>query len=180
MSYFIRNFYVSSLFLGEPIGDWSDPNVLLIFQKELKNNYLLFKGSCNVSVKMRNKNIPYKYVIYKGGSKAIEWERLPNRYYYNNGYVNRCLIIQTEKEQFTKYDDAITKHPIKDVEARKITFKALLNLRIDQLYEKNKIELFALSEETLKIRNSFSKDTQAQKLIDNDKKPFHRYVQNFP
>ena len=131
-------------------------------------------------MKLRNKNIPYKYVIYKGGSNAIEWERLPNRYYYSNGgYVNRCLIIQTEKEQFTKYDDAITKFPNKDGEARKITLKALLDLCIEQLYKNDKIEMFALSEETLKIRNSFSNDTQAQKLIDNDKKPFHRYVQNF-
>ena len=151
----------------------------MIFQKELKDKYLLFKGICNVNLKFKNKNIPYKYVIYKGGSNEIEWEHLPKRNMWSNGNVNRCLIIENGNEQYTKYDDAITKYSHKDGDARKVTFKALLDLCIDQLYENEKLELFVLSQETKNIRNSYADETKAQKLIDNEKLPYHRYVTNF-
>ena len=165
--------------LGQPKGNWDNPESFMIFQKELEDKYLLFKGVCNVNLMFKNKIIPYKYVIYKGGSNEIEWEVLPKRYLWSNGNVNRCLIIGNCNEQFTKYDDAITKHSYKDGDARKVTFKALLNLCKDRLYKNEKLELFVLAQETMDIRNSYADETKAQKLIDNDQLPYHRYVTNF-
>merc|ERR1712020_58447 len=73
---------------------------------EVRNGFLHFKGSLGVPRGFWDQNIPYKYVIYKGGSQEIEWESLPMK----KNISNRCLTIPNGHERYAKYDDIIWKN----------------------------------------------------------------------
>ena len=162
------------ILMGNPIGNFIDPQVEMKFQTELKNKYLFFKGWWNAPLKFQDVNIPYKYVVYKF-DHVIEWEVLPNRYHYWNagGPVNRCLKIR----KGNRYDDAILKNLNKMTEARNLSYKTMLVGNFHNFWSPSeKMDLFKLTEETLKIKNAFSGEKKVQRLVDNDtSRPFVRH-----
>ena len=160
------------ILMGNPIGNFIDPQVEMKFQTELKNKYLFFKGTWNAPLKFQNVNIPYKYVVYKF-DHVIEWEALPNRSHWNGGPVNRCLNIH----QGNRYDDAILKNIHTATIARNYSFLSMLIKNFHDFWSPSKkFDLFKLTEETLKIRKAFSGDRRFQRLVDNDTlRPFVRH-----
>ena len=164
--------------MGEPIDKFTTPQVLMKYDKEMENRYLLFHGIWNIHKNFRNQNIPYKYVIFKGGSIAIEWEALPNEFYYIPGNVNRCLNIQNDDQVIHKFDDAVRKVYSSGsadlVESRRMTFYAYLSWN----WTKNRDnDLATFCQMTMDIKNDFWDNTKAHGLInDGTKKIFHREI----
>ena len=114
--------------MGHPIDKFIIPQVLMKYEKEVENRYLLFHGIWNIDKNLRNNIIPYKYVIFKGGSIAIEWEALPNNSYVPCN-VNRCLKIQNDDEKVMhKFDDAVRKVNHGLVESRRMTFYVCISI----------------------------------------------------
>ena len=164
------------ILMGNPIGNFIDPQVEMKFETELKEKYLLFKGIWNAPLKFQNVNIPYKYVVYKF-DHVIEWEVLPNRYhYYNAGPVNRCLNIRNGN----RYDDAILKNLNKMAEARNLSYKTMLLGNFYNFWSPSKkLDLFNFVEENWVIKKHFS-DGKLQKLVDHETRfPFFRYDPSF-
>ena len=159
------------ILMGNPIGNFIDPQVEMKFQTELKDKYLFFKGLWNAPLKFQNENIPYKYVIYKF-DHVIEWEVLPNRSRWNGGPVNRCLNIR----KGNRYDDAILKNLNKMTEARNLSFKTMLVGNFDNFCSSSKkLDLSNFVDENWVIKKHFS-DRKLQALVDNNTKlPFYRH-----
>ena len=160
--------------MGDPIDKFITPQVLMKYDKEMENRYLLFHGIWNIHKNFRNQNIPYKYVIFKGGSIAIEWEALRNET-YDHGIVNRCLNIQNDDQVIHKFDDAIRKVYFSElVESRRMTFYAYL---IWNWTENRDNDLITFCQTTMDIKNAFWDNTKAHGLLnDGTKKIFHRQI----
>ena len=162
--------------MGDPIDKFITPQVLMKYEKEMENRYLLFHGIWNIHKNFRNQNIPYKYVIFKGGSNAIEWEKLPYEPYVH-GNVNRCLKINDDEQVIHKFDDAVRKFYHLLEESRRMTFYAFLLWNWTENREKN---LITFCQMTIDIKNAFWDNTKAHGLLnDGTKKIFHREIPHY-
>ena len=86
------------------------------------------------------RNIPYKYVIRKGDSGEIVWEKLPQT---TGEIVNRCLNFPINLASYRKFDDVIwkinasdEKDPGKHARGRNLSMVAMAPT-IDDLMESN-------------------------------------------
>ena len=158
--------------MGHPIDKFIIPQVLMKYEKELENRYILFHGIWHIDKNLKNHIIPYKYVIFKGGSIAIEWEALPQQLYFP-GNVNRCLKIQNDDEKIMhKFDDAVRKVDIGLVESRRISFFTFLMWNWTENGGKDLMTFYQMTKE---IKMAFWEDTKAHGLLtDGTKKEFHR------
>ena len=88
------------------------------------------------------KNIAYKYVIRRGDSGKIEWEKLPQP---TGAIVNRCLNFPINLTSYRKIDDVIWKNssfgekdPGKHARGRNLSMAGMAPTR-DDLMESNEL-----------------------------------------
>ena len=135
----------------------------------------MFQGSVKFPKTYAGKNIPYKYVIRKGDSGEIRWEKLPQDP-HTGAIVNRCINFPINLTSYRKFDDVIWKNdafgekdPGKHALGRNIAI-ALMAPDYLELMNSNEVDdLILLAIKTGNIRQSLGSrsDNNQQWLIED-------------
>ena len=114
-------------------------------------------------------NIPYKYVIYKGGSKEIEWEKLPQP---TGAIVNRCLNVPKNLPSYRKIDDVIwkahasdEKDPERHAKGRNRSMVAMAPTRHDLIESNGVDDIIGLAQKAGNVRKSLGSIVTRYRLV---------------
>ena len=139
----------------------------------MKICHIFFQGSVKFQKTYADRNIPYKYVIRKGDSGEIKWEKLPQPM---GAIVNRRLNFPTNLTSYRKFDDVIWKNdafgekdPGKHALGRNIAIALMAPDKIELMNSNEVDDMIFLAIKTGNIRQSLGSkiDFNQQWLIED-------------